>query len=640
MGFSERFKSEYADRLHAVKTDKYALLSAIICALLFILIVYSFYVRVRMYMLGITLWEDEARLAENIVDRTMRELLTPPLANLQTAPALYLVGVKFLTILFGTSEGVLRVSSFIAMIGLLIAQGLLLRKAFRIRMLYTLFAVALSSIFLYYMQHSNELKPYIGDAAFVLFVLLGYYAYREGLLGKGVRSVLALAAILIVCMLFSSPAVFAAGAVFIVEFLTKCVRRDRKAALLIVVCGCLFIIAFAANYFLWLKPIAENPDMVGYWEGFKLDLNVFSGEAMRHNYSLLKDMLAPIWHYIWLMLPLSVMGFFISLARRNIYTAAAGVFLLITLLASALDKYPIANRLWMFVYVIIFIYCFVFIDALRVSLQGEGFAKAVSKAIPLFLAVLLLAPNFSFPAYGRGEEWTLTPGDQAKPLIEYVRAEIKDGETLYSYETANKILKYENGYHTNRIGDVSEDNIVYGSFDFDGDIARIAETGDTYVLYYHSYIPLSGDWRINHTIEGLHQLGYMDLVMDVYHTLLYWYTNDLDKVRAAATLEVSGLEAGGGRLAGVFHITNTGGTILAHDRFEDHGHLDIVIRDRNGEETVVGRAPSMIRQGESADLWFERDGLEPGDYVIDLVAPGEYAFSELRLEPIPVTIQP
>ena len=82
----------------SLESNRNAIFSAVVCAVLFVLIVYSFVVRVQMSGLGITLWEDEARLAENIVSRNMGELLTPPLTHLQTAPVLYLVFVKALTL--------------------------------------------------------------------------------------------------------------------------------------------------------------------------------------------------------------------------------------------------------------------------------------------------------------------------------------------------------------------------------------------------------------------------------------------------------------------------------------------------------------------------------------------------------------
>jgi predicted membrane-bound mannosyltransferase len=160
------------EKLNLVKTDRIALFYSVICALLAVLVVYSFVVRVQMYMLGTSLWLDESLLAENIVAMNMGEMLTPPMRNLQTAPVLYLVVVKSITMLFGASESALRVFSFVCFAGMLVVQWLILRRIFRVRIVFTLFSIAVSSTFLYFMQYSAELKPYMGDALFVLLVLL------------------------------------------------------------------------------------------------------------------------------------------------------------------------------------------------------------------------------------------------------------------------------------------------------------------------------------------------------------------------------------------------------------------------------------------------------------------------------------
>ncbi|MCL1896706.1 MAG: hypothetical protein FWG03_09185 [Clostridiales bacterium] len=655
-----RLGTEYADRLNAVKTDRGALFSAIVCALLLILILYSFYVRVRMYMLGISLWVDEAMLAENIAGRSMAEMLTPPLSGTQTAPVLYLIAVKALTILFGASEAVLRSYSFIALAGMLVAQGVLLRKVFRLRMVFTLFSVAVSSTFLYYMQYSAELKPYMGDAAFALCVLLGYYAYRKGLLGRGIRGAVMLALILSACMLFSSPAAFAAGAVFIVEFILKCARRDRAAILLTVISGAVFIAAFALNYFFWLRPIATDTAMVDFWYHyrFEFDFIKYRTAALAHDFTLIKGLLGPVQHMVWLMLPLSVAGVAISLARRCVYTVCTGVFFLLLLSASSFDKYPVADRLWMFLYVIIFIYAFVFIDSLRISLSGDAAGKVAQAAIPLFLSALLLVPNLSFPAYGRGEEWTYgVDGRGSNPLIAYVSDNIRDGEYLYSFVYANTILRYKNGYGADRIGDTQASNIIYGTEDVEADIERITGTGGAYVYFF------MGE-EYDEVLTGpLQERGCLDLVKEINHTYLYWYTDDVAKAKASAALELQGLETGEGWFSGTVRIVNTGQTVLSPEKaigrqrqgeaygIEGYGQVYIVLQKAGAgsqaagpqaagfpEETILGVVGSPLMPGESVDIHVGQDGLEPGEYLIGLIAWGEYDFTELGLAPARVTV--
>jgi len=298
------------------------------------------------------------------------------------------------------------------------------------------------------MQYSHEFKPYMGDATFVLLVLLGYYAYREGYLGRGIRSAVFLGLILSVCMLFSSPATFIAAAVIIVEFLSACIRKDRAGILLVIIGGAVFLAVFAFNYLLWLRPIATNEGMLWYWLDYRFNFIIDSRETLIQNFNILSSLLGPIRQSIMLTLPFAIAGFLISLVKRSVYTAAVGIFFILLLIASAIEKYPILSRLWMFIFVIIFIYIFIFIDALRISIGNGKAAKAAQTFIPLFLAVLLLVPNMSFPAFGKGEEWTLMPGNQTNPLIAHVKDNIRDGEALYSYISANYVLKFKNGYDT------------------------------------------------------------------------------------------------------------------------------------------------------------------------------------------------
>jgi len=637
------------------KTDRSTLYSAIMCALLLVVIFYSLYVRVQMYTLGISLWTDEARLAESIVDRTMREMLTPPLANMQTAPVLYLVVVKLLTILFGTSEAVLRVFSFICMIGMLIAQGVIIRKIFRVTMVYTLFSVALSSTLGYYVYYSNELKPYMGDALFVLLVFLGYYAYRKGLLGKGIQSALILGGVFSVCLLFSTPAVFAAAAVAFVELLSCLRNKNRTAVLNIIIAGAVFMAVFVINYYLWLRPIATYEGMVEYWADRKFDFLMTDLAAIRHNISMIRDVLEPVRNIIWIAAPFAAFGFVISIVKRNIYTAAFGVFFVILLVASAIDKYPIYTRLWMFLYAIIFIYVFVFIDSIRMAVKDGIAVKAVKTVVPLSFAFIILMSNISYLSdYGRGEDWTHWSGNHANPLIAYVEENIREGETLYSWHTANLIVKYKIGYHTNRIGNANEDNIIFGTTDFRNDIEKIMDAGGTYLLFYHdNYV------KTRTLIEGLKKRGFLELIMDENDTYLYWFTTDKTRIRMAAALDTDGLDTGGGRVYGELGVTNTGAAIIAPDKpleyippsadfnLENYERVFIVLHSPNERltvkdamfEIILGEIEAPVRPGERIDVIIDYSGLEPGEYLIDLVAYGKYLFSEIGSGPVKFTVR-
>jgi len=611
-----------------------------------------------MYMLGISFWVDEVKLAEGIVNHPMNEMLTPPLDNRQSAPVLYLVVVKTLSMLFGTSESVLRVFSLFSLILMLVLQGVLLRKVFHISMVFTLFSVAVSATFSHYMYYSNELKPYMGDAAFVLIIFIGYYAYREGLFGRGLRSAIILGSICSACILFSSPAIFAAAAVFIVQFFSRCIKKDRAAVISIIFGGLILIASFAINYFIWLRPVATDELTIEFWTDSKLNFLMLSRADLIHNISIFRNLLLPVWDAVWIAVPFGIFGFLISLVKRNVYTVVAGVFFFLLLIASAVGKYPISPRLWMFFYVILFIYVFIFIDAIRLSFTSGIAVKAVKTVIPLLIAFILLIPNLTtFTDYGKGEDWLIQPGSQANPLIAYVEENIREGEFLYSFYSANYILRYKIGYEINKIGNVENDNIIFGTMDLktiDNDIEKITETDGAYILLYHDKYQ-----RFGPLIERLQKRGFVELILDINDTYLYWFTNDIARVKTSVKINMSDITTDEGKLSGVLAVENTGASIIAPEKprnymapvgdydLRNYGRVFIVLQGPDEQPnltnvfngTILGEITTPVKPGEKTEVAISIDGLEPGEYQIELVAYGKYLFSEIGTVPITVFVK-
>jgi hypothetical protein len=632
------------EALTSIKNDKRRLLFSIIILLLSALIAYSLYIRVRALMLGTSLWNDEALLAENIAGRSMGEMLKEPLTNYQTAPALYLVCVKALTLLFGASEAVLRLFSTLCFAALLPVQGLLLRKAFGVRMVYVFFSLAASATFLTYMRYSNELKPYMGDVLFCLLVLLLYWLYADGRLGAGVRGALLFGGACAAASLFSTPAVFFAAAAFLTDFLLGLKNRDKAAALRAVAGGAVVLLVFCLNYLLWLHSFAENPDMVLYWGDADFRIPLIDEHAVGVNVRLFKGLMEPLGGVAALAVVLAAGGVLVALARRSRVTLAACVAGALLLAASSIGKYPMSVRLWLFLYALVFVYAFVFLDALRLKAAAPpgrpALKNALTGAVCLLFGLALLAPNLSFPAYATGEEETLIPGNQANPLIEYVQDNIQDGELLYSYRSANPIVRYKNGYGTGRIGDVGEDNIFWGSgslYDsalepYDADMDMLAARGDgAYVLFYHAYEPLSADGRITYVKDGLRARGYLDRVMEVNHTPLYWFSPDLAHLKTAAALDVFDLTATPDAISGTLRVTNTGGTILESD---GAGAVLVVLkRAGDPEGRVIAKLSEPLPQGASQDIWIDEQSPGAGEYQIELRSEGRFDFSEIGSAP-------
>jgi hypothetical protein len=130
------------------------------------------YLRCYQFLMGRSLWEDEAHLALNIISRGYSDLLKP-LDYIQAAPPLFLWTTKTLALLFGYGPIGLRMLPFLASLATLPLFYFLLLALCRMQwvalMGFFAFGVNLSVIY-----YSSELKTYALDVS--VFILLVYLA--------------------------------------------------------------------------------------------------------------------------------------------------------------------------------------------------------------------------------------------------------------------------------------------------------------------------------------------------------------------------------------------------------------------------------------------------------------------------------
>jgi len=224
-----------------------------------------------------------------------------------------------------------------------------------------------------------------------------------------------------------------------------------------------------------------------------------------------------------------------------------------------------------------------------------------------------------------------------------VSENIKDGELLYSYGSSYLILKYKNGYDSVRIGNVKKDNILYGNqAEPEADIPAIEKAGKAYLLMYHTYFELTGDYHVWNVLDALRERGYVDRVIDVSETPLYWYASSLDDIKTSAEIIVFALSVNDGVLSCTVRVRNTGETILES---ENRGAAltgavyPVVLRADTGEQVLRGgNLSAPLLPGESADIDIVTEQLPSGDYEIDLVSDGRYSFSLLGMPIVTVHV--
>jgi hypothetical protein len=214
--------------------------------------------RILMFAKCRTLWNDEGWLAENIITRNWTELLASPLSNSQSAPVLYIVAVKAICSVLGYSEFSLRIFSFFSFLGLLVCEWILLRNALKIDNVKTAFALIITVVVPSYVYYSNELKPYMSDALFVVLTLLLYILYTQNKI-----SFIKLTVFYVLILGFCTPVIFFIGGVLTTEFLTAAFARDKKHTLHILISGLFIVALFGLYYHLWMSPSLDA--MYSYW---------------------------------------------------------------------------------------------------------------------------------------------------------------------------------------------------------------------------------------------------------------------------------------------------------------------------------------------------------------------------------------
>lgn len=236
-----------------------------------LIVCFGIVTRIIVYVIGRSLWVDEALLAESIVSRSWGELLASPLSNDQSAPVLYVVTVKAVCSVLGYSEFSLRIFSFLSFLGLLVCEWFFLKKILKIDDTKTAAALVLTVVLPSFLYYSNELKPYMGDAFFVVLAILLYAFYAQNKI-----SLVKLTVFYVLILGFCTPSVFFIGGVLTVEFLAAAFAKDKKHAVQVAISGLSIVALFGLYYYWWLSPQVVVMD--DYWNKSqdKSGLNAFS----------------------------------------------------------------------------------------------------------------------------------------------------------------------------------------------------------------------------------------------------------------------------------------------------------------------------------------------------------------------------
>jgi uncharacterized membrane protein len=407
--------------------------------LIFVLLGLGTVLRIAQYASNRSIWFDEALIALNLMDRPLSGL-TGTLDFNQGAPLGFLFIEHFMTSAFGFSEYVLRLFPLVAGIASLFLFAALAKRvlvALAVPLALFLFVVADQLIY-----YSSEVKPYSGDVAVSLLLLLLAIVLAERPLTR--TRALGVSAAGGICVLLSNAAVFvvaAVGLVLIIEAVALsrwADLRSRVSTISLWVVGAIGAIVFAVTR---LSHVREslggggNGAFLGtpnssswmdlYWvKRLGTDLAAAIGFSQSQPYAQIEKLAAAV----------AVVGI-LSLFLRN-KTRCAMLLLPfgLTLIASALDRYPLSLRTTLF------------LAPLVVLFIAEGLVRVTTRIRPpwgsiagVFLATLILA----FPAWSAVRHLVRPQEkEEIKPVLRYVRDHWRSGDTLYVHPSAQYALRY------------------------------------------------------------------------------------------------------------------------------------------------------------------------------------------------------
>jgi hypothetical protein len=386
-----------------------------------LLIMFGVILRLRQYLTGRSLWVDEAMLALNIVERNFAGMFQP-LDYDQGAPIGFLLVQKLFNAILGKHEFALRLFPFlIGLISLGLFYLLLKRITSRAGLLVALALFAFNPRLIYY---SSEVKQYILDVAVAISLLLIAVPVFSASPRKKDFAWLALAGV--AALWFSHPALFVLAGIGLALMIVTLQRRDFSSLQLVIGMGSLWLVNIVFLYLLILKDLSQNAYMKEYWQGAFMPVPPWSDpgwltKSLNENIGIQFGIPYAVYAVFFLMLIGWVMLWF----HQRGYAIAFGCIVLVTLTASALQLYPVFERMILFLVPVGLILIGKAIEAIYLRLQRYQLIGVMS--LSLLAGYLLYGPvvtslqNFVEPKYF----------EHIRPTMETLSDTWKEDDALY-----------------------------------------------------------------------------------------------------------------------------------------------------------------------------------------------------------------
>jgi hypothetical protein len=382
-----------------------------------------------------SLWLDEAMLAHNLIHRSWAELFQALDFN-QAAPVGFLLGEKALLVCLGAGELVLRLGPLLAgiislFLFLRVARHYLQPKAVPLAL--ALFAAAPSLIY-----YASEVKQYSSD---VFWVLLCYTAAISSAPPKwSLRAAVAWSVLGGVAVWFSFPVVFVLAGLATVWAGERVLRKDWLSLGKIGVVVALWLLSFAAYYFLLLRYLVGSDYLTTYWQGGFMPLPPFTQAGLGWLIDTFFQVLSFPVGLSFNLISLAGIGALVFVfgciafwagKKQQLFLLLAPVAL--TLLASGLHKYPFDGRLLLFLVP----------AALLILAEGTEYVRSrTAAALPLLGIVIMALLLFGPAATSARALFQPRAVEEIRPVLQRMKEQLRANDAVYVYNAAWPAFAY------------------------------------------------------------------------------------------------------------------------------------------------------------------------------------------------------
>ena len=402
--------------------------------------------RLLQYAVGRSLWLDEALVASSILGRDAAGLFRP-LDYGQTAPTGFLLLVKGVVTLLGTSELALRL---VPLLFGMAALALVLPVARRyLSPAAVPLAVALFALAPYLVYYASELKQYSGDALVSLAVLATALPLARG--GLRPRDLVPALLVGVLGVWISQPAVFMLAGTGLVLGTRALRAGDRRRVALLAAVGAAWAVSFAGAYLVARRALADPAYMQAFWRSGFAPLPPRSltdwtwlpralARAFREPMGIMgQDDGALSYVAAGVLIAAFAAGCAAMLRGRRLELALLLAPLGLALAASLAHLYPFGADYLTAGRVLIFLipaFAFVAAEGVAAAARRAGRGRA-GYAVYAALAAAMLAPSASYAVQS-------VPHLRAevKPLLLFAQDQRQPGDLMYVYYNGQSVFRY------------------------------------------------------------------------------------------------------------------------------------------------------------------------------------------------------